>query len=181
MARSLLVRGMLAGLAGGILAFFFAHHFGEPQVQHAINFEDHLAAIHHEAPGPEVVSRGVQRTWGLLTGNVVIGIALGGIFALVFAYAYGRVSKLGPRMLSHLRSRRGAYVTITLIPFTKYPANPPTIGNPDTISKRTVLFVAMIAISILAVIAAARVRRAFRRSGRRVQRGADRGRGAARA
>jgi predicted cobalt transporter CbtA len=52
-------------------------------------------------------------------------------------------------------------VTITLVPFTKYPANPPTIGNPDTISKRTVLFVAMIAISILAVIAAARVRRQF--------------------
>jgi predicted cobalt transporter CbtA len=158
MARSLLVRGMIAGLIAGVLAFSFAHHFGEPQVQRAIDFEDHLAALHHEAPGPEVVSRGTQRTWGLLTGNVVMGVALGGLFALVFAYAYGRVSKLGPRMLS-ICLAAGAYLTITVIPFTKYPANPPTVGNPDTIGKRTVLFIAMIAISILAVVAAARVRR----------------------
>jgi hypothetical protein len=157
-ARSLLVRGMIAGLIAGVLAFVFAHHFGEPQVQRAIDFEDHLAALHHQAPDPDVVSRGTQRTWGLLTGNVVMGIALGGLFALVFAYAYGRISALGPRMLS-ICLAAGAYLTITVIPFTKYPANPPTVGNPDTIGKRTVLFVAMIVISMLAVIAAARVKR----------------------
>jgi predicted cobalt transporter CbtA len=149
---------MIAGLAAGVLAFLFAHQFGEPQVQRAIDFENHVAALHHQAPHSDVVSRGTQRTWGLLTGNLVIGIALGGIFALVFAYAYGRVAKLGPRMMA-LGLAAGAFVTITLIPFTKYPANPPTIGNPDTIGKRTELFVAMIAISILAVVAAARLRR----------------------
>ena len=36
MARSLLVRGMLVGLAAGVLAFAFAFAFGEPQVQKAI-------------------------------------------------------------------------------------------------------------------------------------------------
>jgi predicted cobalt transporter CbtA len=46
-----------------------------------------------------------------------------------------------------------------VIPFTKYPANPPTVGNPDTIDKRTLLFLAMIAISVLAAIAAGRIRR----------------------
>jgi hypothetical protein len=158
MARALLVRGMLAGLVAGVLAFLFAHHFGEPQIQRAIDFEDHLAALQHRPPDPEVVSRGTQSTWGLLTGTVVMGIALGGIFALVFAYAYGRVSTLGPRLLS-LCLAAAAFVAITLIPFTKYPANPPTVGNPDTIGSRTELFIAMIAISILALVAAARVRR----------------------
>src|SRR3954468_8379923 len=100
MARALLVRGMIAGLVAGLLAFVFAHHFGEPQVQHAIDFEEHLAALRHQPPDPEVVSRATQSTWGLLTGNVLVGVALGGIFALVFAYAYGRISNLGPRLLS---------------------------------------------------------------------------------
>jgi hypothetical protein len=44
------------------------------------------------------------------------------------------------------------------VPFTKYPANPPGVGDPDTIDRRTVLFVAMIVISLLAVVAAWRIR-----------------------
>jgi hypothetical protein len=151
---------MLVGVVAGLLAFAFAFVFGEPQVQHAIDFEDHLAAINHEAPAPEVVSRGVQRTLGLLTGTVATGVALGGLLGLVFAYAYGRLGALNARATAALLAA-GAFASITLIPFTKYPANPPTVGNPDTIDKRTVLFFAMIAITMLALIAAARTRRSL--------------------
>jgi hypothetical protein len=157
-ARSLLVRGMLVGLAAGVLAFAFAFIFGEPQIQKAIDFEDQLARLNHEPAGVEVVSRGMQRTLGLLTGTVVMGVALGGLFSLVFAYAYGRVGAFSARVTSALLAL-GAFVTINVIPFTKYPANPPTVGNPDTIDKRTVLFLAMIAITVLAAIAAGRIRR----------------------
>ena len=158
MIRPLLVRGMLVGLGAGVLAFVFAFAFGEPQVQHAIDFEDHLARLHHEPAEAELVSRGVQRTLGLLTGTVVMGVALGGLFSLVFAWAYGRIGAMSPRLTAAVLAV-GAYLTITVVPFTKYPANPPTVGNPDTIYKRTVLFVTMIAITILAAVAAARVRR----------------------
>lgn len=157
MIRSLLVRGMLVGLLAGVLAFAFAFAFGEPQVQHAIDFEDHLAMLHHEAAGPEVVSRGTQRTLGLLTGTVALSVALGGMLALVFAWAYGRIGAFGARLTSALLAL-AAYVTVTLVPFTKYPASPPTIGDPETIDRRTVLFVGMISISILALVAAARIR-----------------------
>jgi hypothetical protein len=158
MIRSLLIRGMLVGAVAGLLAFAFAFAFGEPQVQHAIDFESYLARIHHEPEGPELVSRGVQRTFGLLTGTLTMGIALGGLFALVFAWGYGRIGAFTPRATAALLAL-AAYVTITLVPFTKYPANPPTVGNPDTIGRRTVLFAAMIAITILAAVAAARIRR----------------------
>ncbi|MCW2986958.1 MAG: rane protein [Conexibacter sp.] len=158
MVRSLLVRGLLAGLGAGLLAFAFAYVFGEPQVQHAIDFEDHLAALRHEPAGHEVVSRGVQRTLGLLTGTVATGVALGGLLGLVFAYAYGRVGAIGARATAALLAL-GAFTAITLIPFTKYPANPPTVGSPDTIDRRTALFFAMIAITVLALVAAGRVRR----------------------
>jgi hypothetical protein len=158
MVRPLLVRGMLVGLAAGLLAFAFAFVFGEPQVRHAIDFEDYLARLHHEPAEAELVSRGVQRTLGLLTGTVVTGVALGGIFALLFAWAYGRLGAMSPRLTAAVLAL-GAYVTVTLVPFTKYPANPPTVGNPDTIDKRTVLFVVMIAITVLAAIAGLRIRR----------------------
>jgi hypothetical protein len=167
MARSLLIRGMLAGLVAGLVAFVFAYVFGEPQVQRAIDFEniriDRALAVAapHIHRTPDLVSRGLQRTVGLLTGTVVLGVGLGGLFALTFAWAYGRVGAVGPRVLAAVLAG-GAYLTITVVPFTKYPANPPTIGDPQTIGRRTVLFVAMIAISVLAALAAARVRRALR-------------------
>jgi predicted cobalt transporter CbtA len=158
MARSLLVRGMLVGLAAGLLAFAFALVFGEPQVQKAIGFEDHLARIQHEPPDPAIVSRGVQRTLGLLTGTTVLGVAFGGMFSLVFAGVYGRVGRLPARATSALLAL-AAYLTITLVPATKYPPDPPGVGNPATIDRRTLLFFAMIAISIVAATAATRIRR----------------------
>jgi hypothetical protein len=149
---------MLAGLVAGLLAFAFAYVFGEPQVQAAIDFEDHLARLAHEPAATEEVSRGIQRTLGLLTGVVLMGVALGGVFALLFAWAYGRIGPLGARATAALLAL-GAFVTVTLVPFTKYPANPPTVGNPATIDRRTALFVAMICISLLALVAATRIRR----------------------
>jgi hypothetical protein len=163
MVRPLLIRGMLAGVLAGLAAFAFAYVFGEPQVQHAIDFEDRLAALRHEPAAPELVGRGVQRTLGLLAGTIATGVALGGLLALTFAYAYGRLGALKARATAALLAL-GAFASITLVPSTKYPANPPTVGSPDTIDRRTVLFFAMIAITVLALVAAAR---AFRRLDRR--------------
>ena len=158
MIRPLLVRGMLVGLAAGVLAFAFALAFGEPQVQRAIDFEDHLARLRHDPVEAELVSRGIQRTLGLLAGTVAMGVALGGLFSLLFAWAYGRIGAMSPRLTAAVLAL-GAYLTVTVVPFTKYPANPPTVGNPDTIDTRTVLFLTMIAITVLAAVAAARLRR----------------------
>jgi hypothetical protein len=160
MVRPLLVRGMLAGALAGVLAFAFAYIFGEPQVQAAIDFEDHLARLAHEPAATEAVARGTQRTLGLVTGLVAMGVALGGLFALVFVWAYGRIGAFGARATAALLAL-GAYLTITVVPFTKYPANPPTIGDPDTIDRRTAVFVAMICITLLAFVAAARIRRSL--------------------
>jgi hypothetical protein len=167
--RALLIRGLLVGLAAGLLAFLVAHTIGEPQIRKAINFENHREAVAlarvdphaHLAAGQELVSRHVQSTFGLLLGNVVLSIALGGLFALAFAFAYARIGAFSARATAAILAL-GAYLTITVAPFTKYPANPPSIGNPDTIGRRTVLFFAMIAISVSAGVAAARIRGALK-------------------
>jgi Probable cobalt transporter subunit (CbtA) len=69
--RGLLLRGMLAGLAAGLIYVVFAFVFGEPQVDSAIAVEDQVAAAAREAPGEELVSRGVQSTIGLTVAAVV--------------------------------------------------------------------------------------------------------------
>src|SRR5271168_3508547 len=102
MTRTLLLRGMLVGVVAGLLVFAFARWIGEPQVERAIAFETSMDQAKGEASEPEMVSRKVQQGFGLLTGAVVYGAAIGGIFGLVFAIAYGRVGVAGPRGLSAL-------------------------------------------------------------------------------
>jgi hypothetical protein len=148
---------MLVGLAAGLLAFPVAYALGEPPVQAAIDFEEAHAPAQAGAQ-PAVVSRGTQRTIGLLTGLAVMGVALGGLFALVFAWAYGRIGPYGARLTAAVLAL-GAYLTIVVVPFTKYPANPPATGAAETIGSRTALFVAMISISVVSVVAATRIRR----------------------
>jgi hypothetical protein len=158
MVRSLLIRGMLIGVLAGLLAFAFAYAFGEPQVQRAVDFERLVAARTGSVPEHELVSRGVQRTLGLLTGTLALGIALGGLFGLVYAFAYGRVAVAGARTTAAVLAA-AAFTTLTLVPFMKYPANPPSVGDPATLDRRTLLFAIMIAVTVLAFVAAARLRR----------------------
>jgi predicted cobalt transporter CbtA len=109
-----------------------------------------VAMTKTEAAEPELVSRAVQSSVGLLTGVVVYSTAFGGLFSLVFAFAYGRVGNLGPRATAALLAVAG-FVSIVLVPALKYPANPPAIGEPATIGYRTVLYFAMLVISVAAL------------------------------
>jgi magnesium-transporting ATPase (P-type) len=162
MVRALLVRGMLAGALAGVLAFGFAWVFGEPQIDLAIGFEQHMHAVAGEVSEPELVSRAVQSTGGLLAGILVYGCALGGIVSLVFTYAHGRVGRLSPRATAAMVTALG-FATLILVPQIKYPANPPSVGEPDTIAVRTALYFMMIALSVIAVLAATSTARQFAR------------------
>jgi hypothetical protein len=160
MLRKLLICGLVAGFCGGLLAAGFASLAGERAVDRAIAYEAAKDSGHHEAADPAPVSRGIQKSAGLLTASVVYGLALGGIFALAFAFAYGRVARVSPRTTAYGLAA-AAFVVVYLVPFLKYPASPPGATDPDTIVKRTLLYATMIAISVLAAVAAARVGRRF--------------------
>ena len=149
MVRSLLVRGMLSGLLAGLVGAVVAKLFGEGAVGKAILFESRHE--HADEHAKEIVSRSVQSTWGLFTGMILFGIAIGGLFALAYACAQGRLGRLGARATALLVAV-GAFVAMYLAPILKYPANPPSIGNPDTIGRRTALYFCMIAIAVITVI-----------------------------
>jgi hypothetical protein len=152
--RNLLVRGMLAGLGAGVLALVVAYFLGEPDVDSAIGFEQaHAPAHEHEV---ELVSRSLQSTAGLATGVLVYGVAFGGIAALAYCFALGRVGRVGrfgPRPTALLLSG-AALLAVYVVPFLKYPANPPSVGDPDTIGRRTTLYFLMMLLDVLLSIAA---------------------------
>jgi hypothetical protein len=158
-ARSLVVRGMLVGVVAGLLAFGFGRLFGEGPIDAAIAFESS-----HANPGvhePALVSRTIQATLGLGAATLVYGVALGGLFALAFGLVYGRVGRLGARGTSAVLAAVGL-VTAFVVPFLKYPANPPAVGNEATIGRRSALYVAMILISMASAVVAILVARATR-------------------
>ncbi len=157
---NLLLRGMLAGLVAGFIAFGFAKIFGEPQVDRAIAFEEQLAKAKGEPEEPEIVSREVQASIGLFTGVTVVGTAMGGLFALAFAFLNGRIVSLPPRTAAILIAAL-AFVALYIIPNLKYPANPPSVGQPDTIGYRTQLYFGMIAFSLAALAIAISAARQF--------------------
>ncbi|MCO1660636.1 CbtA family protein [Pseudonocardia humida] len=159
MVRALLVRGMLAGLLAGLLAALFAGLVGEPALDGGIAYEDALAAAAGEEAGVAPVSRGVQSTVGLAVGFVIYGVAVGGILALVCATAQGRLGALSARATVVVVAAVG-FVAAVLVPFIKYPANPPAASADDTIGLRTGLFVVVVAVSVgLAVGATVLARR----------------------
>jgi predicted cobalt transporter CbtA len=172
MVRDLLIRGMIAGFVAGLLCFGVGKIFGEPQVDRAIAFEEQHAAaeapthVHdsaaaggeqaaaaheHDHGDEELVSRKVQSTAGLFTAVAVYGAAMGGLFALAFAFLYGRIGDFSPRALALLLAL-AAFLAVYYVPSLKYPANPPAVGEPDTIAFRTGLYLLMMLISLGAVV-----------------------------
>ena len=106
---------------------------------------------------PELVSRPVQGGIGLFTGVTVYNVAFGGLFALAFAVLYGRMGDFSPRLTAALIALSG-FIAVYAVPILKYPANPPSIGNPDTIGLRTAIYFGMILLSLASMIAAWNVR-----------------------
>lgn len=163
MVKALVLRGMGIGALAGLLTFVFARIFGEPATQAAIDYEgardeaQHaLAATAGQAmdhEGHEIFSRAVQAGIGIGAGLVLFGLAAGSIFAVVYCMAYGRTGGIRPRQLALLVALAG-FVTLYLIPFLKYPANPPAVGNGDTIGERAGLYGVMVIASVLFAVVA---------------------------
>lgn len=154
MVRALLIRGMIAGIAAAVLAFVYAYLFGEPTFDGAIAYEEAASHTAGEMHDHALVSRGVQSTVGLGLALVLYGVAIGGIFALVYAAVHGRVGPLRPRATAAVLGGI-AYVVVILVPMIKYPANPPASTVDETVSSRTLLYLVMIGLSVAAAAGAA--------------------------
>ena len=151
MEKRIIARGLLAGAIGSVAAFVFARTFVEPLIDQAIAYEEAQAGGHEH--GVEVFTRGVQANIGLGFGVLAFGVAMGALFAVAYCVAYGRVGNLSPRLQSVLLAG-GMFLSLYVIPFLKYPPNPPAVSLDETIRQRTLLYVLMAVLSV-AILAGA--------------------------
>lgn len=157
MEKRLIARGLLAGAVGALLAFLFARLCAEPVIGRAIAYEegraDALDAHGVHEHGAELFSRGVQANAGLGFGVLIFGVAMGALFGVAFCVASARSRDLAPEALSALLAV-GGFVAVYLVPFVKYPPNPPAVGQADTIGARTAWYLVMVVASLALAVAA---------------------------
>ena len=148
----ILASGAIAGTIHGLVNLVIV----EPYLDTAIGIENqNLFASGEEQDTTEFwVNYYSYRAWqkgGEVLAGAILGLAMGALFGIVFA--------LSKNVLPGKSLVRKAlflalimWATLYLIPFAKYPANPPTVGDPETIILRQTLYTAFVAISGLGAL-----------------------------
>ena len=142
-----LISGTLAGAIHGTVNFVIV----EPYLDQAIGIENqNLFASGEEDDNPQFWADYEEyRVWqksGQVLAGMILGIAMGSLFGIV--YALSRNSLPGKNDVSKAVILAGImWITIYLIPFLKYPANPPTVGDAETVALRAILYISFILIS----------------------------------
>lgn len=136
--RSPIARGALAGASAGLVTSVPALFLLEPVLDDAI-------ALEGGGEGP--VSRTVQTHVGMPAGFVLTGTALG----LLFGLAYRVLPSQAEPWRRSLALALGASLALVLVPQLRYPANPPGVGDPGTITTRTSSYLLALALGLVVV------------------------------
>jgi hypothetical protein len=144
----ILNRGLIAGAAAGVAAALMGLLVVEPPIKEALAVEERRGADAVAAPHihEELFSRGTQIVGGMVAA-VAIGLCLGVVFAVVFARVRHRLPAATDFGRAAWLSAAG-FATVALLPAVKYPANPPGVGDPETVGTRTVQYLLLIAAGV---------------------------------
>lgn len=156
---------VLAGLIAATVSAGFHWILTEPLIDRAVELEDRSSQSPGSSPREPVVSRPVQKL-GLLSGFLLYGVAWGILLGLL---------AFGTRSWSlETRSGKQAFLlamllgwSAVLFPLLKYPANPPGVGEAETIAYRQGLFLALVVLSLIGTSVTVGLERRARRAGRR--------------
>ena len=142
-----LVSGFTAGIIHGAVNLVIV----EPYLDQAISIENqNLFATGLAEDTPQFWAeyssyRDWQKSGQILAGGI-LGMSIGALFGIVFAYSRNALPK-GHTIKKTFVLAAIMWFTIFLIPFLKYPANPPTVGEAETVVLRSILYLTFIAIS----------------------------------
>ena len=147
-----LISGALAGLVHGTVNFAIV----EPYLDQAIGLENESLFASGEAEDTlefwaEYESYRIWQKSGQILAGVILGLAMGSLFGIVFGLSRNSLPGKNDISKSVFLSIL-MWFTLYLIPFLKYPANPPTVGDGETVVLRAILYVSFIIISGVGVI-----------------------------
>lgn len=156
---ALLKRGAAAGAAGGFCAALMQWLVTEPVIRRALAIEEARAAMHHEHEVP-LVSRDAQFWAGGVT-SIVVGVIFGVVFTVVFAQIRARIPGTTDVARAVVLAVTG-FGVLTLLPALHIPANPPGVGDHDTVNERTLIYLLTLVVGLLGVGAVLAVDRRLR-------------------
>ena len=155
--QRILKLGALAGLIGGVALALFLRIIGEQSIDAAVRFE----RAHETGPRhADMFSRATQHIGGMI-GAGLYGVCAGAVLAVVFALMRHRLAARDDWRRA-VTVAAVAFATVALVPALKYPANPPSVGDPATITERTLLYITVVAWAVVAAWAAWRLSLALR-------------------
>jgi len=142
-----LISGCFAGTIHGLVNLAIV----EPYLDQAIGIENqNLFALGEEENTPqfqaEYESYRIWQKGGQVLAGAILGTSVGALFGIVFALSKEILPGNHPIKKAMVLSGV-MWLTIYLIPFLKYPANPPTVGDSETVVLRAILYLSFIAIS----------------------------------
>jgi predicted cobalt transporter CbtA len=165
-------RALVVGLVAGLALAAYLYVVVEPVIDDAIALEERLAAADHTHAEGEAAGHTHGDEAALFTRDeqVVGGAAASVIYAVVMAAVFATVlAALRHRLPGRTDLVRTvwlgtvAFGAVSLVPWLKYPANPPAVGDPDTVNERTVQYVAAVVLSVVLVVALTRLSGVLRR------------------
>jgi ABC-type Co2+ transport system permease subunit len=142
---------LFSGFSAGIIQGLTNLALIEPYLDKAIGIENQKLFASEKAQDDPAfwVKYNSYRIWqkgGEILAGGILGTSMGALFGIIFAFSRKTLPE-GHDAKKALVLAAIMWFTIFLIPFLKYPANPPTVGDPDTVVLRGILFLSFIAIS----------------------------------
>ena len=138
-----LISGAIAGTILGSVNQIIV----EPYIERAIQIETQNAEQSGEMINP--IEFAAYRFWqkgGEIAAGTILGLSIGSLFGIVFAY--GRSSVPGSSNIRKTLFVAGImWLALFLVPALKYPANPPAVGDPETIYQRQGLYISFLILS----------------------------------
>src|SRR5918995_3621691 len=138
---------LLAGAIAGTILGVVNQLAVEPYIEHAIELEMQNTAQSGQVINPAEFT--AYRFWqkgGEIAAGTILGLSIGSLYGIVFAYTRGMVPGSNNKKKALIVAGI-MWLVLFLMPALKYPANPPAVGNPETIYYRQSLYIAFLAIS----------------------------------
>ncbi|MDQ3851369.1 MAG: CbtA family protein [Thermoproteota archaeon] len=139
-----LLTGAIAGTILGILN----QGIVEPYIEQAIALENEKAAA-EEGEIMDPIEFSNYRLWqrgGEIAAGTILGTSIAALFGIVFVYSRNSIPGSSNKKKALILAGVMWFV-IFLVPALKYPANPPAVGDPETIYYRQSLYLAYLPIS----------------------------------
>ena len=138
---------LLAGAIAGTILGAINQVAVEPYIDHAVELEMQNTNQSSQIINPaEFTAYRLWQRGGEMLAGTILGLSIGSLFGIVFAYTHNSVPGSNNKKKALIVAGIMWFV-LFLIPALKYPANPPAVGDPETIYYRQSLYVAFLVIS----------------------------------